>query len=153
MSYAKQAQYINESEYISYKYSRVRSHSQYPWVDDPSTGGAKGFQSGLYTSDWVKKPAYDAFRLPIFVSKRGCNKVMVWGKVRPKTGSKKVEIQAGDGTNFATVKTVTVKNSRKRYFKTSVKRSGACNEKWRLVWVDQNGMTHTSRVASASKYR
>ncbi len=153
MSYAKQAQYINESEYISYKYSRVRSHSQYPWVDDQSTGGAKGFQSGLYTSDWVKKPASDAFRLPIFVSKRGCNKVMVWGKVRPKTGSKKVEIQAGDGTNFATVKTVTVKNSRKRYFKTSVKRSGACNEKWRLVWVDQNGMTHTSRVASASKYR
>ncbi len=72
------------------------------------------------------------------------------GKVRPKMGSDKVDIQSGDGTNFATVKTVTVKKSRGHYFKTSVKRSGACNEKWRLQWVDKNGTSYTSRVASAS---
>ncbi len=148
VSYAEQAQYINESEYVGYKYSRIRGYSQYPWVDDPPQ---RGFESGLYTSSWVKKPSYDAFRLPIFVSKRGCNKLMVWGKVRPKTGSDKVAIQSGDGTNFVTVKTVTVKKSRRRYFKTSVKGSGACNKKWRLQWVDQNGTTYTSRVASASK--
>lgn len=156
-SFAEQAQYINESEYVSYKYSRLHSYSQYPWVDDPQTsdnGRPRGWQSGLYTSGFATaKPSYDAFRLPIFVSKRGCGKVAVWGKVRPKKGSNKVSIQAGGGTNFATVKTVTVKNSRKRYFKTSVRQAGACYEKWRLLWTDQDGITHTSRTASASKNR
>lgn len=150
----QQAQYINEAEYLNYEQSRVRSYSQYPWVDDPiSESGAKGWQSGLYSSDHQAKPSYDAFRLPIFVSKRGCNKVMVWGRVRPGGGSSQVEIQSGSGSSFITVKNVTVEDSRERYFKTSVSGTAVCAQQWRLLWVDGNGASHTSRTATPSSHR
>jgi hypothetical protein len=42
------------------------------------------FQTGLIMADGTRKPAYDAFRIPIWIpSPRPGNRVAVWGELRP----------------------------------------------------------------------
>jgi len=165
VSLTKQASYINAAEYIGYRNSRVRSYSQYPFVDDPldfslPTSSPKrfsGFQSGLRFNDFRAKPSYAAFRMPIFVTKRfktGTykNKVMVWGSVRPKVRPATVKIQSKTGSSFRTRATVTLRSST-RYFRKTVRLTGASSKSWRLRWVDPSGVEYFSRTARVSKKR
>ncbi|MEX0993695.1 MAG: cellulase family glycosylhydrolase [Solirubrobacterales bacterium] len=102
---AEQARIINESEEFSYKYSRLRSYSQYLLYDDPPlTSGPvfnryRGFQTGLRFTDARQKPAYDAYRFPIVVHRRGSG-VLIWGRVRPGTGIRRVRLQRKGGSGF-----------------------------------------------------
>ncbi len=157
----EQASWINVAEYLGYKNSRVRSYSQYPFVDDPldptSAKGFGGFQSGLRFNDFRAKPSFSSFRLPIFVTKRfkaGTykNKVLVWGSVRPKVRPATVQIQSKTGSSFRTRATVTLRSST-RYFRKTVRLTGASSKKWRLRWVDPSGVEYFSRTARASKKR
>lgn len=106
--------YLNASEYMSYRNSRVATYSQYLLRDD---GANEAFQSGLRFEDGTPKPGvYDAYRMPIIVVRRSASSVLVWGKVRDgSSGSPKVEIQVDDGSGFRTVKTVRA-NRRSGYF-------------------------------------
>ncbi len=45
-----------------------------------------GWQSGFTTADGIKKPAYDAFRLPLVRTSRSGAVVRLWGQIRPRTG-------------------------------------------------------------------
>jgi hypothetical protein len=97
----RQAALINEKEEFSYRYSRLKSFSQYQLYDDPARSGPaavkwSGFQTGLRFADGKKKPAYDAFRLPIVVRDTR-RSVTVWGRVRPGTGPRYVQIQKRSG--------------------------------------------------------
>ena len=72
---ARQAEILNEQEEFSYRYSRLKSYSQYLLYDDPArTGPAAlkwaGFQTGLRFHGGDVKPSYDAYRLPIVVKKQ-----------------------------------------------------------------------------------
>ena len=129
VSLAKQARHINESDWIAYRDPRVKSVAQYKLVDDQA---AEHFQTGLRFYNGVAKPSYSAYRLPIWVSRRGKDRVLVYGQVRPLANGVPgvVEIQNGRPGAFATVATVTVTSARGHFVATLPRRAG----KWRLRW-------------------
>jgi hypothetical protein len=103
---SRQAEILNTLEEFSYRYARLKSYSQYLLYDDPArTGPAAlrwaGFQTGLRFNGGGVKPSYDAYRLPISVKKQRAG-VRIWGRVRPGTGTRYVQIQrvsGGERTN------------------------------------------------------
>jgi len=138
---ALQADYVNQSDWMAYRDSSVRSVSQYKLVDEPVLSS---FQSGLRFIDGSAKPAYAAYRLPIWVTRSGSN-VRVYGQVRPAADStpQEVEIQVqAPGGAFETVQRVTVNSLKGHFLQTLPARPGV----WRLRW---NGLV--SREAKASR--
>ncbi len=103
---ARQAALVNEKEELSYRYPRLRSYSQYLMYDDPPREGAderaiwSGFQTGLRFTDGRRKPAWDAFRLPIVVHRAGAG-VTIWGRVRPGAGTRSVQLELRRGGAWA----------------------------------------------------
>ena len=138
---ALQADYINQSDWMAYRDSNVRSVAQYKLVDDFVQSS---FQSGLRFLDGSPKPAYEAYRLPIWVTKSGSN-VRVYGQVRPAADStpQQVEIQVKPaGGAFTTVQTVAVSSLKGQFLLTLPARPGT----WRLSW---NGLV--SREAKVAR--
>lgn len=102
---ARQAALINEKEEFAYRYSRLKSHSQYQLYDDPARPGPpavkwSGFQTGLRFANGREKPAFDAYRFPIVVRKSTRGKVLIWGRVRAGTGARSVQLQRKSGGGF-----------------------------------------------------
>jgi hypothetical protein len=134
VSLSRQARYINQSDYIAYKNRRVAAVSQYELFDAVSL---QDFNTGLLLKNGKAKPALNAYRLPIWVTKSGSG-VRVWGQVRPAGGSAQtVQIQNGN-KKFKTVKTA--RTSSNGYFQVRIGHKPG--KKWRLSW---NGFN--SRVA------
>lgn len=77
---ATQARWINEAEWMARAHPRVRSVAQYLLTDERDTAR---FQSGLRFADGTPKPALRAYRLPLWVVRRGA-KVTVWGSARAR---------------------------------------------------------------------
>jgi hypothetical protein len=78
VSLSRQAEYLNQSEYMSWVDGRLRSVAQYELFDERDLGA---FQTGLRFEDGRAKPGLDAYRLPIWAfQKRGYT--YVWGMVR-----------------------------------------------------------------------
>ena len=75
---ARQAAYLNQSDWMAYRDPRVRAVAQYKLVDDAAPAS---FQSGLRFVDGRAKPGYDAYRLPIWVT--GAAAAAIYGQVRP----------------------------------------------------------------------
>jgi hypothetical protein len=101
---ARQAEILNQMEEYSYRYSRVKSYSQYLLYDDRARSGSSalrwaGFQTGLRFSNGRDKPALAAYRLAITVKKRG-GRVSIWGHVRPGKGTRYVQLQRRSGKTF-----------------------------------------------------
>src|SRR3954449_1356399 len=139
---AQQAEYINQSDWIAYKNPRVHTVAQYKIVDDSNIPA--GFQMGLRLLSGAPKPAYQAYKLPIWVSGSGAN-VTVYGQVRPADNGTPqtvdIQVAAAGGGGFKTVQSVPV-TSANGIFTVSVPNSGTL---WRLSW---NGIT--SRQAEVS---
>jgi len=102
----RQAQILNEKEEFSYRYSRLKSYSQYLLYDDPPRSGSAalrwaGFQTGLRfpAPGGAVKPSYDAYKYPIVVRRRGSG-VYVWGRVRPGKGIRYVQLERRSGSSF-----------------------------------------------------
>jgi hypothetical protein len=130
-----QAAYVNQADWMAFRDPRVRAVAQYKLVDEPTLAS---FQSGLRYVDGRPKPAYAAYRLPIWVSGR-----RLYGQVRPAANGtrQRVQVQRRRGGRWRTLKTVTVR-SRRGHFVTRVPRGGV----WRLRW---RGLT--SREANPHK--
>ena len=144
MSLSTQAMSLNWSDYIAYRNSRVRTVAQYKLNDDTDTGG---FQTGLRFKDARRKPSWDAYRLPIYVTKSG-SRALVYGQVRPAAAgsSQRVEVQWRSSSK-GTWRTLTTRTVRSKYghFTTKVtRRSG----EFRLRWTGEGGETlsRTARV-------
>jgi hypothetical protein len=140
----RQAALINEKEEYSYRFGRLKSYSQYLLVDDPPRKGSlsskwAGFQTALRFTNGKKKPAYTAFKFPIVVHKRRRG-VYVWGRVRPGTGKRSVQLQRkGAGNSGPRIKT-----SSTGYFSVKRKESG----RYRFRAYDSTGqLLGTSRTA------
>src|SRR5207248_7879487 len=77
-----QAAYINESEFLGYRNARLASYSQFLLTD---SSNPQQFQTGLIEGNGRLKPAFGAYRAPIWIpngaSRRG--RVRVWGLFRP----------------------------------------------------------------------
>ncbi len=143
------AYYLNWAEYLSWRSSRIASTMQYLLYDPPPNPFLPqgGFDTGLRTDHGVDKPAFNAYRLPLYLphtKARHGQSVEVWGCVRPAPfaaldtgGSQRVQIQLrGAGGSFTTVKTVNVTNPR-GYFDTRV--SFPASGTVRLVWSYPSG--------------
>jgi hypothetical protein len=101
---ARQAELLNSMEEYSYRYSRLKSYSQYLMFDDRARSGSSalrwaGFQTGLRFANGRTKPSFEAFKLALVVHKRGRG-VSIWGHVRPGSGTRYAQLQHLAGGRF-----------------------------------------------------
>lgn len=136
--------FLNISEYVTYKDPRIASYSQYLLRDDVAMSA---FNCGLRFADGSKKPGiYEAFQLPFNVFKAGGSNLTFWGALRMSDGSaQQAVIQAKDGSTWTTVDTVDV-TSPLGYFEKTVSVPGGTAKTYRLSWK-----TLLSREARPSK--
>jgi hypothetical protein len=133
-------EYINASEFLSYRDRRVRSYSQYQLHDEAlGSGGTEqygAFQAGLHFADGQPKPGpMAAYRLPLVVnSTRSDNRVTIWGGVRKVSQLPQViELQSrSSGGEYTMMRTITLAPGQ-RYFSSSFARSGAKRRVYRSV--------------------
>jgi hypothetical protein len=123
VSPATAAYYVNWAEYLSWRNPVVASYDQYLLMDQ---GGHYPFSSGLETSGGKPKPAYSAFRMPLYMPKTSFSRsqaVTVWGEARPaKYGGDRpaavaIQLQANGKGGWKTLKKVQSKS----YFSVDVK--------------------------------
>ena len=156
VSFARQADWLDDATYLAYRNARVASMAQFLLVDDgplrqfpasdPRHWGT--FQSGLITGDGKKKPSYFSFQRPITVvprRQRPGRPLRVFGQLRtaPDGQAQQAAIQfrRRGSKRWATVATVAVNNP-KGFVDTVVKarRSGS----YRVLW---NGKVASRAVA------
>jgi len=63
----------------------------------------EGWQSGLYTSDGEEKPSYTAFRLPLTQASRDGTRTVVWGQIRPRSGSQPYRLRTSENGHWSWV--------------------------------------------------
>ena len=155
VSPATAATWINWAEYITYQDPRQASFDQY-LISDPTTGN---FATGLVTDQGVPKPAYDAYRMPLYLPVSQTEKhhpLVVWGCVRPAYFAQKqthrpqrVQIQfaASGSTRFHTVRTVRIVSAH-GFFEVTQKFPGSGSV--RLRWSYPNGGQIFSRTADVT---
>jgi hypothetical protein len=146
----RQAELLNEKEEYSYRYSRIKSYSQYLLHDDPPRPGPSalkwaGFQTGLKSTGGTLKPSYDAYRLPIVVKKRGKG-VLIWGRVRPGSGKRFAQLQRKQGGSFVNDGTP-ISTDSGGYF--TAKRSARASYRFIGLAVQGGAPLGTSRTARA----
>jgi hypothetical protein len=140
-----QAAYLNQSDWLAYRDPAVRTVAQYELRDERLQAA---FQTGLRFFDGRAKPSFVAYRLPLWITKRG-SRYRVWGQVRPAADDARelVEVQnAPVGSDaFETVATTTTEGEKGFVDVAVPARSGS----WRLRWAPADGGAPvTSRVAA-----
>lgn len=147
VTFARQAAWINQAEYIAFKNPHVRTLSQFLLVDDAPVEGEKNprlayrtFQSGLQLLTGRRKPSYKAYITPIHLRatrvRRG-RATTVFGMTRPAapTASARVQIQfrRRGAKRWQTRQRITVKGPR-HYFQKRLRitRSGYV----RILWAN-----------------
>jgi hypothetical protein len=83
---SRQAEFINEYEYLAFKNRKVKTFTQFQLEDDSGLSKNKSFQTGLRFAGGADKPSMTAYRAPLFVQRKG-KKLIVWGGVRGKSGT------------------------------------------------------------------
>jgi len=144
VSPATAAYYLNWAEYLSWKQPRIASTMQYLLYDPPPYApapGDGGFTSGLLFAGGRPKPAYGAYRLPLYLplttAPRG-RSLEVWGCVRParyaildsgQAQTAQIQFAGGRGSNssgaFTTVGSVSVSDPNNCYFDLRVRLPGS----------------------------
>jgi hypothetical protein len=159
VSLAQQAAYMDESEFITSFDPRVRVLSQFLLRDDRPKPGIRDkvrayggtFQTGLEFLDGRRKPAFAAYRLPIFLPSTTFSRggsVLVWGLLRPAPSGthQRARIQFRATGAFRTVDTVTALPAR-GYLRASVRPPGSGAV--RIAWTDPaSGQTIFSRAVA-----
>jgi hypothetical protein len=157
---AQQAEYINEGEYMAWRDPYVRVLSQFELIDaGPQTNEPLDsplywgtFQTGLISLGGVDKPAYYAYRIPIWVPKpRTGNQVTVWGQLRPadRTGPQlaTIQYQRAGASSFTTLEQVSSGSQGFILAHVGISRPGYL----RLAWPDPaTGLVDHSRVVRIS---
>ena len=147
VSPARQAEYVNQSDWIAYRDERIRTVAQYKLADDTIVSS---FQSGLRFFDWTPKPSYDAYRLPLWVTRKGSSRLRVYGQVRPLASGATTRVQLQNAAlgagPFRTVGTLTVRSANNTFLRSVPRREG----RWRLRWTDPSGAVLLSREAVAA---
>jgi hypothetical protein len=147
------ALFLNWAQYIMWSNPRIKSYDQY-LLNDPPTHNP--FATGLRTAKGKEKPAFAAFRIPLYlpVSKGSASTpLLVWGQVRPAPAARKasgkvqvatLQFQDHGSKTFKTVGQVHITNPN-GYFEVTHKftSSGAL----RIKWSDPHGPAVFSRAA------
>jgi hypothetical protein len=155
VSPAKAPLYLNWGEYITWRNPRLRSYDQY-LLTDPVSGV---FATGLRSANGAEKPAYAAFRLPLYLPRTSGSKgqaLEVWGCVRPahvaaqashQRQHVRIQFAPGAAGGFKTVATVPI-TDRYGYFDLQKRFSGS--GRVRLSWTYPHGPTVFSRTVVIS---
>jgi hypothetical protein len=141
VSPAKQAEDDAIAEKIAWSNPRVVAFSQYLLRDDPvggppgssARGGYIGFQTGLETVQGHTKPLYDAWPIPLVVTKLGSGHgFSLWGLIRPAHGATTatVLVQSKGSRGWRKLATVHTGSSGSWTLRSTV--SGVA---WRVRWV------------------
>ncbi len=153
------AYYLNWAEYLSWRNPSIISTDQYLLYDpNPKAKtpyGQGGFATGLLFYGGKQKPAYTAYRMPVFLpvtsSRRG-RSLEVWGCVRPAhtVGGlqyAQIQFQSGSRGSWRTIVPVAIRSVR-GYFDVRVKfpSSGSV----RVQWQYPHGATIYSRTVGIS---
>ncbi len=105
----KQAEYLNEGDYMAAQNPRVLSQTQFILTDASPVRSARPgtkpywftYQSGLFFANGTPKPAAQAYALPLLAGQFGGG-VAVWGQLRFRpngiTDQVQIEQQNADGT-------------------------------------------------------
>jgi hypothetical protein len=153
---ATASDYLNWSEYISYKDRRVRSYDQY-LIRDPPANGPSSFVTGLENPGGAPKPTYVAYRMPLYLPvthARAHQSLEVWGCVRPahyyaagRVQQALVQFAPGAGQPFATIRTIALTDPHDYYdARITFPRSGRV----RVAWTYPGGPQITSRTVSVT---
>ena len=138
ISFEEAAEYMNEADWIAYRNRSIAAVAQYKLFDEDDPAG---FQTGLRFATGRVKPTFDAYRLPIWVSRAGAGRVRVYGQVRPAASgaTEQVEIlrQPAGGGAFAPVETIAVASERGHFLVTEP--GGEPGERWQLKWQPSDG--------------
>ncbi|MGA2925456.1 MAG: hypothetical protein ABSG43_05580 [Solirubrobacteraceae bacterium] len=147
------AYYLNWAEYLTWRDPRIKSYDQY-LLQDPSSGI---FASGLLFPNGQPKPAFYAYRMPIYLpvtSAPAKQALEVWGCVRPfdyarlETRTRQrvqIQFQSNSRGPFATVTAVSLTN-RHGYFDVAQRFPGSGTV--RLAWTYPHGSTIYSRLVN-----
>jgi hypothetical protein len=131
---ARQAEFLNESDWMAFRNPRIATVAQYKLVDDRSVSS---FQSGLRYWDFRPKPGYDAYRLPLWVRRKGASRLRIYGQVRPAAPGdlSRVELQnAPFGSNdFRTVARIDVRARNGTFVRTLPRHEGLFRLRWGSV--------------------
>ncbi len=146
VSYQQQSEYRAISERIAYDSHRVKAFSQYLLRDDnpikgvPALARYGGFESGLKTAGGKLKPSFDAFRLPLVITKRTRTRAQAWGLIRPARAVTNLTIEYRDGTRGPFKALKQLKTDSGGYFRTDVAyRKG---RQYRIAWGGNGTVTH-----------
>ncbi len=158
---AEQAIYLNEADYMAWSNPRVRSMAQFELVDSAPNPNYKRsefdywdtFQTGLLYLSGKPKPAYTAYRMPLWIphphARRG-HRILVWGQLRPADSgvAETAQVQWASSANgtFTTLADVSVAGA-DGYFTTHVAPPGT--GVIRILW-QIDGQSLTSRDAPVS---
>jgi hypothetical protein len=157
---AEQAVYLNEADYIAWRNRRVRSVAQFLLYDSaPNPNYPKSsplywdtFQTGLLYTNGKKKPAYDAYRMPIWIPSQQFApgaRTHIWGEIRPGPHhSQALAIQwKAPGGKWTTVARLKV-SQREGYFTANVRLPGSGSV--RSLWTTPRNRVYTSRTVAVS---
>jgi hypothetical protein len=145
------AEYLNWSEYLSWRDPRIRSYDQY-LLNDPASGS---FASGLRTFAGQPKPGFYAYRMPIFLPVTETatgHPLEVWGCVRPVAYARRhsrhvapvlIQFRPSGGGAFHTVRSLPI-TDRYGYFDVLQKFPGSGTV--RLAWSYPHGPQIFSRT-------
>jgi hypothetical protein len=158
VSLAQQAGFLNQSEFLAYSDPEVRTLAQFLLKDDNTSASSiaqinSTFQTGLEFSNGKHKPAYDAYRFPVFLPSPAIKaraKLRVWGFVRlapygtPQTAQ--IQYQAKGAHGFRTIANATTDGQREYLdVRIAVPGSGSL----RLSWTNpKNKAVVVSRAVS-----
>jgi hypothetical protein len=148
------ARYLNWAEYLTWRNPRIATTTQF-LLNDPSPGpspfGVGGFASGLIFSNGKPKPAFYAYRMPIFLPVTRAmpgHPVEVWGCARPahyayvdthRPQFVQIQFRPGVRGRFHTIRTVSLNAAGSCYFdvEVGVPASGTVRLAWSYPRGDQ----------------
>ena len=141
--------FLNTSEYLSYKDSRVKTYHQFQLIDDAantkapvgSTDRYAGFQSGLRFDDGAKKFGVSGSNSRSWSSRPRRAARSRSGAAHlhaAKQPGVPIEVQAKVGSSWKTLKTI---NTGGRYFNTTINTSGAASKNYRFTVGSQESRT------------
>jgi hypothetical protein len=159
VSLQKQAEYIDEAQYMAWKDPRVRAMTQFLLVDSaPNPSFPKGsigywstFQTGLEFLNHARKPSYAAYRLPLVIPSAHFShggSLLVWGMLRPArndtTQAARVQWRSRGGS-YRTLASVST-NDPSGFLTAHVKPPGSGSI--RLEWAAPGGPAIHSRAVA-----
>jgi hypothetical protein len=137
VSLRRAASFMDKSEWIAFRNSRVATYSQYTLVDDaPRPGGGplrwSSWQAGLYFGNGKRKRhVYDAFRFPLFVRSLSGNRVEIFGGLRSaSSGTAQIESKRSGGS-YRSLGSASVNQA--GYFRRVFQVSGASRRTYRVT--------------------